>query len=42
MPEALASTTTNAWAATRLSDALKRRLIDYFVLGVPAYERSRP
>lgn len=26
-----------AWTATRLSDALKRRLIDYFVLGVPAY-----
>lgn len=26
-----------AWMATRLSDALKRRLIDYFVLGVPAY-----
>lgn len=26
-----------AWTATRLGDALKRRLIDYFVLGVPAY-----
>ena len=26
-----------AWAAARLSDALKRRLVDYFVLGVPAY-----
>ena len=26
-----------AWAASRLSEATKRRLVDYFVLGVPAY-----
>lgn len=26
-----------AWSATRLSEAGKRRLVDYFVLGVPAY-----
>src|SRR5947209_9395685 len=26
-----------AWQSTRLSEATKRRLVDYFVLGVPAY-----
>jgi transposase len=26
-----------AWQSTRLSEAIKRRLVDYFVLGVPAY-----
>lgn len=25
------------WMVTRLSEAVKRRLVDYFVLGVPAY-----
>ena len=26
-----------AWTASRLSEAIKRRLVDYFVLGVPSY-----